>query len=31
MYYQWDALLLESTVYVAILAWFDNGPADSVG
>ncbi|CCD70798.1 Lipase maturation factor [Caenorhabditis elegans] len=30
MYYQWDALLLESTVYVAILAWFDNGPADSI-
>ncbi|CAI2357308.1 unnamed protein product [Caenorhabditis sp. 36 PRJEB53466] len=30
MYYQWDALLLESTVYVAILAWFEDGPADSV-
>lgn len=30
MYYQWDAFLLESTVYVAVLAWFDDGPADSV-
>ncbi|ULT82865.1 hypothetical protein L3Y34_012243 [Caenorhabditis briggsae] len=30
MYYQWDAFLLESTVYVAILAFFREGPADIV-
>uniref|UniRef100_A0A8R1I176 Lipase maturation factor n=1 Tax=Caenorhabditis japonica TaxID=281687 RepID=A0A8R1I176_CAEJA len=30
MYSQWDALLLESTVYVAILAWFEDGPDDTI-
>ncbi|CAB3400329.1 unnamed protein product [Caenorhabditis bovis] len=30
MGYQWDSLLLETTSYVAILAWFKDGPADSI-
>ncbi|CAL2050359.1 unnamed protein product [Caenorhabditis brenneri] len=30
MHYQWDAFLLESTIAVALLAWFCNGPADSI-
>lgn len=30
MYYQWDALLLESTFFVGLLAWFEDGPADMV-
>ncbi|EGT43258.1 hypothetical protein CAEBREN_01125 [Caenorhabditis brenneri] len=30
MHYQWDAFLLESTVAVALLAWFCDGPPDSI-